>query len=94
MVKLSRHNSHYLKSVSRSAAKIADKSATGLFRWATTEHTGLSQRLSSMPNMGFIDTVKFIFLQLAISILAAIVTGVLVFILIAYGIPLLIFCLQ
>jgi hypothetical protein len=44
--------------------------------------------------MGFIDAIKFIFLQLAISIFAAIATGVFVFILIAYGIPLLISCLQ
>ena len=93
-MRLSRNDIRYLKSTGRSIAKVGGKAATGLTRWATTEHTGLSQRLSSMPNMGFIDAIKFIFLQLAISIFAAIATGVFVFILIAYGIPLLISCLQ
>ena len=43
-----------------------------------------------MPAMGFIDSMKFILMQLLLSILASIVAGALTFVLIAYGIPLLI----
>jgi hypothetical protein len=74
-----------------STAKVTDKAVTGLFRWATTDHTGISQRLCNMPKMGFLDTLRYILVQLVLSIVAAVVTGALVFIVIAYGIPLLLF---
>lgn len=74
-----------------SVAKVTDKAVTGLFRWATTDHTGISQRLCNMPKMGFFDTLAYILVQFVLSIVAAVVTGALVFIVIAYGIPLLLF---
>lgn len=79
------------KNILESAAKVTDKAATGLFRWATTDHTGLSQRLINMPPMGFLDTLRYILLQLVVSIVAAVLTGVLVFVVVAYGIPIFLF---
>jgi hypothetical protein len=77
-----------------SAGRFTDKAVVGLVRFATTDHTGISQRLADMPAMGFLDSHKYILLQMLISILAAIVTGVMTFLLIAYGIPFLLYCLQ
>jgi hypothetical protein len=79
------------KNMLESAAKVTDMAATGLFRWVTTDHTGISQRLINMPQMGFLDTLRYILLQLVVSIVVAILTGALVFVVIAYGIPLLLF---
>ena len=91
MKRLSRSNIRLLQSTGRSVAKISDKAAAGLFHWATTDHTGLSRRLANMPTMGFLDTVKYMLLQFLISIVAAVLTGLLIFVLIAYGIPFLLF---
>ena len=44
-----------------------------------------------MPDMGFVDTVKYLLWQLLISIVSSVVTAALVFILIAYVIPQLLF---
>lgn len=38
-------------------ARTADKAAVGLFRWATTDHSGMRKAFDNMPSMGFIDTV-------------------------------------
>jgi len=95
MVKLSRHNIRYLKSTGNAIAKTtvrtADKAVTGLTRWAITDHSGISKRLLSMPKMGFLDTLLYILLQLFVSIMGAVLTGAMVFVLIAYGIPLFLF---
>ena len=86
-----RNTIRYLESTATTIAGVTDKAATGLFRWATTDHTGISTRLANMPDMGFVDTVKFILWQLLISIVASAVTAALVFILIAFVIPYLLF---
>jgi hypothetical protein len=44
--------------------------------------------LDNMPPMGFIDTMKFIAMHLLITIVGAFMTGIMVFFLVAYGIPL------
>jgi hypothetical protein len=40
-----------------------------------------------MPKMGFLDSLQYMFMQLLLSLLASIFAGVLMFLLIAYGIP-------
>lgn len=87
MARISRSTLRSLNSAGKSIAKVGDRAAVGLFRFATTDHTGITQRLISMPKMGFIDSLKYILLQLLLTILAAIAIGVLTFLLIAYGIP-------
>ncbi|MDX8386860.1 MAG: hypothetical protein R8M11_10160 [Gallionella sp.] len=71
--------------------KSAGTAATGLFKWATTDHSGMSEAFDRMPSMGFRDTAIYIIVQFMIGILGAIFTGVWIYALIAYGIPLLIF---
>ena len=71
------------------AGKVVDKSATGLFRWATTDHSGTAQRLLAMPKMGFMDSIRYILFSLFLGIVYAVVMGVSAFLLIAFGIPLL-----
>jgi hypothetical protein len=91
MARLSRTNMRYLKATGRSAAKVTDRAVTGYLQWATKDHTGIVQRLCSMPKMGLIDTVLTSLVHLVISIIAAVATGALVFVVFAYGIPLLFF---
>ena len=91
MATRNRNTIRCLESTGKTIAGVTDKAATGLVRWAITDHTGLSQRLINMPEMGFLDTVKYMLLQLLISIVVSVVTAALVFILIAYVIPQLLF---
>jgi hypothetical protein len=51
----------------------------------------VGKRFLSRPTMGFIETLKYIFLQLLVSILGAVGTAAMVFVLIAFGVPLLLF---
>ena len=61
------------------AAKAAGKSAAGIFRWATTDHSGMTQAMINMPKMGFIDSIKYILLCFCGSVIYAITVGVLMF---------------
>ena len=65
-----------------------EKTAVGLFRWAATDHTGMGKSIENMPPMGFIDTMNFIFMHFIIAVVGAFMTGIMVFLLVAYGIPL------
>jgi hypothetical protein len=87
MARLSRHTIRSLNSAGKSIAKVGDKSAVGLFRFATADHTGITKHLINMPKMGFLDSLQYMFMQLLLSLLASIFAGVLMFLLIAYGIP-------
>jgi len=52
---------------------LTGKAAVGLFKWAATNHYGSD--LSSMPKMGFTDTLKLILMQFLFSILGAVLTA-------------------
>ena len=73
----------------RYAAKAAEKAITGLGRWATTDHTGTAKLLANLPPMGWMHTLGFVLIHILCSILGAVVSAALVYVLIAYGIPLL-----
>ena len=76
--------------VSRTVGKTSDvieKVAVGLFRWAATDHSGMSKALECMPPMGFLDELKTIFMHFLISVVGAILTGGWIFALFAYVIP-------
>ena len=66
---------------------ITEKAAVGLFRWATTDHTGFSKALVDMPSMGLGDTLKYILMQFLRAAVVAVVAGVSVFVLIAFVLP-------
>lgn len=72
----------------RYTARGASKATSGLFRWAATDHTGMGKALEHMPKMGFVDTLKYILMQFLFAVAASILGGIMVFVLIVYGIPL------
>ena len=73
----------------RFAGRITEKAITGLGRWATTDHTGTAKLLANLPPMGWMDTLLTVVVTVLCSLLGAVVSAALFFVLIAYGIPLL-----
>lgn len=73
-----------------SAASTVEKAAVGLFRWMTTDHIGQGKTFQNIPTIGFFDTIRYILMQLIFGILGAVLSGAIAYVLIAYGIPLLI----
>lgn len=71
----------------RFAGRTTEKAAVGLFRWASTDHSGLSRALDDMPEMGFLDSVKYVLAHFLITVVAAIVGGIYIFVLIGFVIP-------
>jgi hypothetical protein len=71
------------------AGRMTEKAAVNLARWATTDHTGSVKFFATMPRMGFVDTLIMALAHIVMSIVGAVVSAVLFFLLIAYGIPLL-----
>jgi hypothetical protein len=78
-------------SAAKYASKYASKAAVGLGRWATTDHTGSAKFFATMPRMGFVDTITIVLVHIVTTILGAIGSAFLVYLLIAYGIPALLF---
>lgn len=80
-----------LRSAGWQAAKFtgrtADKAAVGLFRWVTTDHSGLRSALENMPSMGFLYTAKYLLMKFLFAVVGAVLTGFWIYLLIAYGIP-------
>lgn len=77
-------------SVAKASYRHLDRAASSLGRWATTDHTGFGQSLSNMPPMGFRDTLRYIVTRLLIALAGGLLSALIVFLLIAFGIPLLI----
>ena len=77
--------------LAQATGRATEKAAVSLFHWATTDHTGLSKALCSMPAMGIGDTLKYIIMQFLLSIFVAIATGIWIFVLIAIVLPYLLF---
>ena len=73
----------------RYAAHTAENAITGLGRWATTDHTGTAKLLANLPPMGWMDTLLTVVVAVLCSLLGAVASAALFFVLIAYGIPLL-----
>jgi len=73
---------------SKTAYHIADKGFTNVAKWVTKDHSGFGRAMNDMPKMGFIDTCKYIALHFIITIIGAVLSAALMFILIAFGIPL------
>ena len=77
-------------SMTKFTGRTTEKAAVSLSSWATTDHSGMSRALSNMPSMGFFGTLGYIIKQFLIAVAGAVLSGALVFLLIAFGIPLLI----
>lgn len=79
-----------LESAANSATSITEKAAVGLFRWMTTDHISNGSSIHFIPGTTFLGTLWNILVKLFFGILAAVLTGAIAFVMIAYGIPLLI----
>lgn len=94
MAKLNQKVTRNLSSAGMSVAKFTgrttEKAVVGLFRWMATDHSGVGKALLNMPSMGFFETIGYVFRQFLYGVFGAVLTGALVFVLIAYGIPFLI----
>jgi cold shock CspA family protein len=55
-------------------------------RWVITDHYGFAN-LKTLPGFGFWGNLKFIAIQIVLKLLGILLTGIVVFLLIAYGIP-------
>ncbi len=58
-----------------------------VFRWLATDHYGTENALRTIPGLGFWENLKFVTIKLLITFIAILLTGALVFLLIAYGLP-------
>ena len=79
--------SKFASQAAKFAGRTTERAVVGLARWATTDHTGISKMLINMPGLGFVDTLKYSAMLLLISLAGIFVSGVLYFLLFAYGIP-------
>ena len=86
-----RYRTHSAWNAAKDAGRIAEKSTVGLARWATTDHSGTAKLLANLPPMGFIDTISIVLVTVVTSLLGAVVSGAIFFLLIAFGIPALLF---
>lgn len=77
--------------VASQSAKYAEKSVIGLARWATTDRTGSAKLLADAPTMGFINTVSMIVVTILTTLLGAIASATMFFLLFTFGLPLLFF---
>ena len=71
----------------QTAGRLTEKAAVGLFRWATTDHSGFSESLLHIPPMSAGETFKYILMQFLCAVLVAVINGVWVFVLIAFVLP-------
>jgi hypothetical protein len=73
-----------------STARTANKAAVGATRWATTDHFGAGRSFLDMPSLGFVDTLQYVFVLILSQAVCAVVYAGLIFLFIAFGVPLLI----
>ncbi len=88
-----RSSNRYTKNFT-SAAKTAyrhfDNAGSSFAKWMTTDHTSFSRSMLEMPSMGFKDTIYYIVMHFLIAIVGAVLSGLMIFVMIAYGVPALI----
>jgi hypothetical protein len=87
----SRHSRNPAFNTAKSAWKITEKTAVGLARWSMKDHTGTAKLLANLPPMGFIDTLSMLLVNFVIGLLGAVASGAMLFLLITFGIPALLF---
>ena len=62
--------------LAQATGRITEKAAVGLFRWVSTDHTGLSESLRHMPLMSAGETFKYILMQFVSAVGLVVVNGV------------------
>ena len=76
--------------VAKFTGRAAGQTTGSLFKWATTDHTGMGSAIDRMPSMSFFGSLKYIFMLFLINLVGIILGAVWIFLLVAYGIPFLI----
>ena len=80
-----------LKSSGWKAAKFAgrtlDKTISGLFRWLTTDHSGMTRMLALMPEMGFWNSVKHALMRFLITLAGIVLQIVWLYFITLHGLP-------
>ena len=71
----------------QATGRVTEKAAVGLVRWMTTDHTGSSEALRHMPATSFGEILEYIVLQILCAVVVALVTGVWIFVLMAFVLP-------
>lgn len=94
MARQSKHQSmRNLKSSGWKAAQFAartlDKTVSGLLRWLTTDHAGITRMLTLMPDMGFWNSVKYALISFLITLAGIVLQIVWLYFIIFHGLPLL-----
>ena len=66
-----------------------DRAASTIGRWIVTDHTGFTQSMLDMPPMGFKASCRYIMHNFLVAVAGALLTGIIAFVMIAYGVPVL-----
>ena len=69
------------------AGRVTEKAAVELFRWMTTDHIGSSDALRHMKATSFGEALKYALLQILCAVVVGVVTGVWIFVLMAFVLP-------
>jgi hypothetical protein len=80
----------HTKTIASSAKTVyrhLDQAGSTLGKWVVTDHTGLSQSLLNMPFMGFWASCRYILINFLITLAGVFVSGILLFLLITFGLP-------
>ncbi len=88
-----KNQSRTLKRVASAATtsyRHLDHAASTIGRWIVTDHTGFTQAMLDMPPMGFKASCRYIMHNFLVAIAGALLTGIIAFVMIAFGVPALI----
>ncbi len=88
-----RSSTRYTKnfaSAAKTAYRLFDNAGSTLGRWVTTDHTGMSCAMIDMPAMGVCQTLYYTAMHFLVAVFGAVLSGLMAFVIIYYGIPLLI----
>lgn len=80
----------HVASAANTSYRHLDRAVGHLGRWMGTDHTGFSRALSDMPPMGFKDSCRYIMRSLLAAVAGGLLSALIVFVMVAYGIPALI----
>lgn len=83
---IQRHTKTIITSA-KSTYRHLDQAGSHFTQWLITDHTGLSQSLLKMPAMGFWESINYILTSFLIALAGVFVSGILLFLLIAFGLP-------
>ena len=70
-------------------ARTLDKTISGLFRWLTTDHSGITRMLALMPEMRFWNSLKYALMRFLITLAGIVLQIVWLYLIIFHGLPLL-----